>query len=335
MAKLKSVYLNAQDQLTIIDQTALPNRLSYLQLESKAAIIEAIAKLKVRGAPAIGIAAAYGVYVLARQYQELDRTLFLEAMRSDIAQLRAVRPTAVNLAWALSRMEECLRQNEHLNPAQIVPALRAEALSIDAEDAAISERIAQLGAPLIRDNMGILTHCNAGWLATSKLGTALAPLYLAHSQGRRFRVYCDETRPLLQGARLSAYELMAAGIDTTLLCDNMAASLMAEGKIDIIFVGADRIAGNGDVANKIGTLPLAICAKRFAIPFYVCAPSSTLDAATLSGADIIIEQRAAEEVTDLWYKESMAPKGVSVYNPAFDITPRELISGIITEAGIF
>ena len=334
MSKMKAVQLDDQERLLIIDQTRLPSELIFIELDDKGSLVDAIARLKVRGAPAIGIAAAYGVYVLARSYRDLPQPVFLSSLYADIDQLRQVRPTAVNLAWALGRMEQTLQRCQQQEIATILAALKAEATAIDNEDAAISHAIAAAGAPLIKDGMGILTHCNAGWLATSELGTALAPLYLAHQQGKKFRVYCDETRPLLQGARLTAYELMAAGIDTTLICDNMAASLMAAGKIDLIFVGADRVAANGDVANKIGTLSVAVNAAHFGIPFYVCAPSSTLDAATASGEEIIIEQRAAEEVTECWYRQRMAPQQVQVYNPAFDITPHELISGLITEQGI-
>ncbi len=334
MSKMKAVQLDDQERLLIIDQTRLPAELVFIELDDKGSLVDAIARLKVRGAPAIGIAAAYGVYVLARSYRDLPQPVFLSSLYADIDQLRQVRPTAVNLAWALGRMEQTLQRCQQQEIATILAALKAEATAIDNEDAAISHAIAAAGAPLIKDGMGILTHCNAGWLATSELGTALAPLYLAHQQGKKFCVYCDETRPLLQGARLTTYELMAAGIDTTLICDNMAASLMAAGKIDLIFVGADRVAANGDVANKIGTLSVAVNAAHFGIPFYVCAPSSTLDAATASGEEIIIEQRAAEEVTECWYRQRMAPPQVQVYNPAFDVTPHGLISGLITEQGI-
>lgn len=334
MSKMKAVQLDDQERLLIIDQTRLPSELVFIELDDKGSLVDAITRLKVRGAPAIGIAAAYGVYVLARSYRDLPQPVFLSSLYADIDQLRQVRPTAVNLAWALGRMEQTLKRCQQQEIATILVALKAEATAIDNEDAAISHAIAAAGAPLIKDGMGILTHCNAGWLATSELGTALAPLYLAHQQGKTFRVYCDETRPLLQGARLTAYELMAAGIDTTLICDNMAASLMAAGKIDLIFVGADRVAANGDVANKIGTLSVAVNAAHFGIPFYVCAPSSTLDAATTNGEEIIIEQRAAEEVTEYWYRQRMAPQQVQVYNPAFDVTPHELVSGLITEQGI-
>ena len=334
MSKMKAVQLDDQERLLIIDQTRLPSELVFIELDDKGSLVDAITRLKVRGAPAIGIAAAYGVYVLARSYRDLPQPVFLSSLYADIDQLRQARPTAVNLAWALGRMEQTLKRCQQQEIATILVALKAEATAIDNEDAAISHAIAAAGAPLIKDGMGILTHCNAGWLATSELGTALAPLYLAHQQGKTFRVYCDETRPLLQGARLTAYELMAAGIDTTLICDNMAASLMAAGKIDLIFVGADRVAANGDVANKIGTFSVAVNAAHFGIPFYVCAPSSTLDAATTNGEEIIIEQRAAEEVTEYWYRQRMAPQQVQVYNPAFDVTPHELISGLITEQGI-
>lgn len=334
MTELRAVRLDEQDRLIIIDQTKLPGELVFLELRDKPGLIDAIARLKVRGAPAIGIAAAYGVFVLARRYGGLARVEFLEALRADIGQLRQVRPTAVNLAWALARMEETLRQHEHETPQQIIPRLRREAQAIFDEDAAICRAIAAHGAPLIKDGMGVLTHCNAGWLATSELGTALAPIYAAQRQGKKFRVYCDETRPLLQGARLTAYELMSAKVETILLCDNMAASLMAAGRVDIIFVGADRVAANGDIANKIGTLPLAINAAHFNIPFYVCAPSSTLDHATPTGQQITIEQRDPLEITEMWYRERMAPAGVGVYNAAFDVTPRALITGLITEDGL-
>lgn len=334
MNKMKAVQLDEQERLIIIDQTALPGRLIFTEVADLESLCDAIIRLKVRGAPAIGIAAAYGVYILARRYQQLPQLQFSSQLAADIKIIGNTRPTAVNLSWALARMEAVLQHCAQQPVAEIIAALKREAVAIDEEDAAISHAIAAWGAPLIKDGMGVLTHCNAGWLATSELGTALAPLYQAHSEGRRFRAYCDETRPLLQGARLTAYELMAAGIDTTLICDNMAASLMAAGKVDIIFVGADRIAANGDTANKIGTLSLAVNAAHFGVPFYVCAPSSTLDNATADGSGIIIEQRAPEEVTEAWYRERMAPPQVGVYNPAFDVTPHQLISGLITEDGI-
>lgn len=330
----KAVRLDEKDRLIIIDQTRLPGELDFRVLEDMSSLVEAIAKLRVRGAPAIGIAAAYGVYILALKYATEKKEDFSPTLLEDIGQIRAVRPTAVNLAWALSRMEKVLLSHKDEETGNILAALKDEAINIDCMEKAITEKIAAIGEPLIKEDMAILTHCNAGWLATSGLGTALAPIYLAQKRGKRLRVYCDETRPLLQGARLTAYELMEARIDTTLLCDNMAASLMAEGKIDLIFVGADRVAANGDVANKIGTLSLAINAAYFGIPFYVCAPSSTFDPATAKGGDIVIEQRDGEEITKMWYTKSMAPEGTQVYNPAFDVTPHQLITGIITEDGI-
>lgn len=334
MTVTKSVELTADDRLLIIDQTLLPNQVVFLDIRGREAMVDAIRRLQVRGAPAIGIFAAYCVYLLALSHASLSGADFQQALGADICALRSSRPTAVNLAWALERMDKVLRQHKNEDPARIIPLLRQEAKAIDDEDAAVSGVIAQLGEPLIHNGMGILTHCNAGWLATSRLGTALAPLYLAHEHGKDFRVYCDETRPLLQGARLTAYELSAAGINTTLICDNMAASLMAAGKIDIVFVGADRVAANGDVANKIGTLSVAVNAAYFGIPFYVCAPCSTLDPSTASGKDIVIEQRDPEEVRSLWYSRPMAPRDINICNPAFDVTPRSLITGIITEKGI-
>lgn len=321
----KAVRLSEDDKLYILDQTQLPNALTERELTDCQSLIEAIRSLRVRGAPAIGIAAAYGVYILARQDADSDRLL------AQIDAIERARPTAVNLSWALARMRRVLRET----PAKrLLPALRAEAAAIDEADAAVSRAIARHGLALLHDGCGVLTHCNAGALATSELGTALAPLYLARERGLRFTVYCDETRPLLQGARLTAWEMQRIGADTVLLCDNMAASLMAAGKIDCVFVGADRIAANGDTANKIGTLGVAVLARHFGVPFYVCAPGSTLDPRTAHGGAIVIEQRPAEEVSELWYSQRMAPAGVRVYNPAFDVTPASLITAIITERGV-
>lgn len=321
----KAVRLTDDDRLLILDQTLLPQTVAERELTDCQSLIEAIRSLRVRGAPAIGIAAAYGTYILAKTDADPARLLV------QIEQIEQARPTAVNLSWALRRMRQVI---ESTDATALLPALRAEAVAIDREDAAISQAIAESGFSLLRDGMGVLTHCNAGALATSELGTALAPLYLALQRGLRFTVYCDETRPLLQGARLTAWEMQQAGADTVLLCDNMAASLMAAGRIDCIFVGADRIAANGDTANKIGTLGLAVLAQHFRIPFYVCAPSSTLDPQTADGGGIVIEQRAPEEVCELWYRQRMAPQQIAVYNPAFDVTPADLISAIITEQGI-
>lgn len=320
------------DALVIIDQTLLPNEVKYLSLRETPEICEAIRLLRVRGAPAIGVAAAFGAY-LAAYYApdaELESTFFAAC-----DMLAASRPTAVNLFWALDRMRRAYEKASSETPDEIRSALRREAQAVMDEDIEISRNIGRYGLELLRPGMGILTHCNAGTLATAKYGTALAPVYAALEEGiDGLRVYCDETRPLLQGARLSAFEMVSAGVDTTLLCDNMASSLMKSGKVDIIFVGCDRVARNGDAANKIGTSGVAILAAHYGIPFYVCAPSSTIDPAIATGAEIPIEFRDGAEVTELWYKKRMAPEGVGVYNPAFDVTDAGLITGIITERGL-
>ena len=331
--KIDTVRLSeAGDALVIIDQTLLPNEVRYLRLRETEDICEAIRMLRVRGAPAIGVAAAFGAYLAARfaPDEQLEGS-FLAACDA----LAASRPTAVNLFWALDRMRRAYAAVRGGAPGEIRRALRREAQAIMDEDIEISRSIGRCGLELLRPGMGILTHCNAGTLATAKYGTALAPVYAALEAGLEgLRVYCDETRPLLQGARLSAFEMVSAGVDTTLLCDNMASSLMKSGKVDIIFVGCDRVARNGDAANKIGTSGVAILAAHYGIPFYVCAPSSTIDPAIASGAEIPIEFRDGSEVTELWYAKRMAPEGVGVYNPAFDVTEAGLITGIITERGM-
>lgn len=331
--KIDTVRLSeAGDALVIIDQTLLPNEVRYLRLRETEDICEAIRMLRVRGAPAIGVAAAFGAYLAARfaPDEQLEGS-FLAACDA----LAASRPTAVNLFWALDRMRRAYAAVRGGEPGEIRRALRREAQAIMDEDIEISRSIGRCGLELLRPGMGILTHCNAGTLATAKYGTALAPVYAALEAGLEgLRVYCDETRPLLQGARLSAFEMLSAGVDTTLLCDNMASSLMKSGKVDIIFVGCDRVARNGDAANKIGTSGVAILAAHYGIPFYVCAPSSTIDPAIASGAEIPIEFRDGSEVTELWYAKRMAPEGVGVYNPAFDVTEAGLITGIITERGM-
>lgn len=331
--KIDTVRLSeAGDALVIIDQTLLPNEVRYLRLRETEDICEAIRLLRVRGAPAIGVAAAFGAYLAARfaPDEQLEGS-FLAACDA----LAASRPTAVNLFWALDRMRRAYAAVRGGEPGEMRRALRREAQAIMDEDIEISRSIGRCGLELLRPGMGILTHCNAGTLATAKYGTALAPVYAALEAGLEgLRVYCDETRPLLQGARLSAFEMVSAGVDTTLLCDNMASSLMKSGKVDIIFVGCDRVARNGDAANKIGTSGVAILAAHYGIPFYVCAPSSTIDPAIASGAEIPIEFRDGSEVTELWYAKRMAPEGVGVYNPAFDVTEAGLITGIITERGM-
>lgn len=327
----------------IIDQSLLPGTLKRIQLDTAEEIWEAIKKLRVRGAPAIGIMAAFATALLASQIDTEDYGTFAEECREITSYLSSSRPTAVNLFWALNRMQKLIEDSQDLPVADIKDKLFAEAEAIQAEDIAISRHIGETGFSLLselkEDNkeIGILTHCNAGTLATGKYGTATAPMYMALEHGwpgDAMHVYCDETRPLLQGARLTAFELSQAGIKTTLQCDNMASVLMAQGKIQIVFVGCDRVARNGDAANKIGTNTVAILAKHYGIPFYVCAPSSTIDMATHTGADIPIEMRDPHEVSDMWYKERMTAEEVNIFNPAFDVTDHSLITGIITDRGL-
>ena len=333
---LESAALSADGRsLVILDQTLLPGEVRYLSLTETEDIVEAIRALRVRGAPAIGVAAAYGLYLAAQRLDAEDMDQFLSGLRQAAETLNGARPTAVNLSWALSRMLGAAEQNRALPVAQVKALLRREADAIRTEDIAISREIGRLGLGLLRPGDGILTHCNAGTLATAKYGTALAPIYAALEAGRTdLRVYCDETRPLLQGARLTAFELQSAGVDTTLICDNMASITMARGRVDIVFVGCDRVCANGDFANKIGTSGVAILAKHYGIPFYVCAPSSTIDMGLARGEEIPIEERPPEEVTQLWYTHRMAPAGVKVDNPAFDVTDHGLVTGFITEKGI-
>jgi len=321
--------------LEILDQTLLPGEIRILQLSRMEDIWEAIRSLRVRGAPAIGVTAGFAMALAASRIEEEEPGRFAAEFRRIKAYLATSRPTAVNLFWALDRMERTMEENLDKPLSQRREILFREAQTIRDEDVAISRSIGEIGLSLLHHGDGILTHCNAGTLATAKYGTATAPMYAALEAGwTDLRVYCDETRPLLQGARLTAFELHNAGLDTTLLCDNMASSLMQSGKVNIIFVGCDRVARNGDAANKIGTSAVAILAKYYGIPFYVCAPSSTIDMSLATGAEIPIEQRPGEEVTDMWYSKPMAPKGVAVYNPAFDVTDHSLITGIITEKGL-
>lgn len=332
-----------RDALDIIDQTLLPGTIRRINLHTKEEIWEAIKKLRVRGAPAIGVSAAYGVAVCMNRSKAEDFDSFYSEFRELKAYLASSRPTAVNLFWALNRMDDTLLAAKGKSVADIREILYEEADRIQAEDVQISRNIGEIGFSLLKDlkkdgqPVGIETHCNAGTLATAKYGTATAPMYIALEHGWKgsdMHVYCDETRPLLQGARLTSFELSSAGIATTVQCDNMASILMKSGKIDIIFVGCDRVAANGDAANKIGTSGLAIIAKHYGIPFYVCAPSSTIDLNTKTGEQIPIEMRDPDEVTEMWYKERMAPQGVDVFNPAFDVTDHSLITGMITEKGL-
>lgn len=318
----------------IIDQTQLPNRTEYLNLHTAEDFYNAIFELKVRGAPAIGICAAYGIYCLAQQIKAANFDEFHTEFVKLKEYLDSSRPTAVNLNWALERMYRVVTVNRDQSIAAILKLLEKECKAIHEEDIQMCRAISEHGLTLIKNGDGILTHCNAGPLATSRYGTALGPLFLGREQGMNFRVFADETRPLLQGARLTSYELERAGIDVTLICDNMASIVMKNGWIQACFVGCDRIAANGDVANKIGTSGVAILAKYYGIPLYVLGPTSTIDLNCKTGADIEIELRAPEEIKEKWYLEPMAPKEVKCYNPAFDVTDHTLISGIVTEKGI-
>jgi len=321
-------------RLWLIDQTLLPREFREIECPHVASIWEAIKSLRVRGAPAIGIAAAYGV-CLGMQTANADDEAAFFARLEEVAQcLSTSRPTAVNLFWALDRMKArgaALRGRAA--PREIRAALLAEAQAIHEEDRQCCRRIGRAGAELLADGQGVLTHCNAGGLATADYGTALAVLFAAHESGKRLHVYADETRPLLQGARLTAWELAERGIDVTLICDSMAAQVMREGRVQAVITGADRIAANGDTANKIGTYGVALLAKAHAIPFYVAAPTSTFDLRIDSGAEIPIEQRDPREITHSFGCQT-APEGIAVYNPAFDVTPAELIAAIICERGI-
>lgn len=322
------------DALVIIDQTKLPGSIEMLSLKTAEEIRNAIYLLQVRGAPAIGVAAAYGIYVLAKQITTEDYDTFYREFIRQKEYIDSARPTAVNLSWALKRMLRVVERHAKEPVSYIIKYLKEEAIAIQEEDIRVCRQIGEYGLTLVKPGDGILTHCNAGQLATSKYGTATAPIYLGQERGYHFRVFADETRPLLQGARLTAFELQSAGIDVTLICDNMSAAVMRNGWVNAVFVGCDRVAANGDTANKIGTSVVAAVAKYYKIPVYICAPTSTIDMDTPTGAEIKIEQRPAEEVTEMWYKERMAPEGVAVFNPAFDVTDHELIAGIVTEYGV-
>lgn len=324
----------AEESLVIIDQTKLPGKIELLSLKTAQEIWDAIYLLKVRGAPAIGVAAAYGIYLLAKQIRTEDYDMFYQEFVKQREYLDSSRPTAVNLSWALNRMQGVVEHNSTCTVKEILGLLRKEAHEIQEEDIWVCRKIGEYGLTLVKPGDGILTHCNAGQLATSKYGTATAPIYLGEEKGYHFKVFADETRPLLQGARLTAFELQSSGVDVTLICDNMSATVMKNGWVNAVFVGCDRVAANGDTANKIGTSVVAAVAKYYGVPVYICAPTSTIDMNTPSGAEIKIEQRPAEEVTEMWYKERMAPEGVKVFNPAFDVTDHELIAGIVTEYGI-
>ncbi len=317
----------------IIDQTLLPIEVKYLDIGDIETLREAIKSLRVRGAPAIGIAAALGCYLGVRRSAAGDFASFRAELKRVCDYIGSARPTAVNLFWALERIQALADRMSDRPIEQIKHAILNEALDMIEEDHRICRAIGRHGAELLRDGMSILTHCNAGGLATAGYGTALAPVFYAAEQGRRIHVYADETRPLLQGARLTAWECREAGIPVTLISDNMAATVMAQGKVQAVFVGTDRTAANGDVANKIGTLGVAVLAHEFRIPFYVAAPLSSIDMSLESGEQIPIEERNPDEVTHPFGRQ-IAPDGIEVYNPAFDVTPHRYVTAIITERGI-
>ncbi|CAG7650966.1 5-deoxyribose 1-phosphate isomerase [Paenibacillus solanacearum] len=334
---LQSVRWNSlEDRLDLLDQRLLPEQIVYLELTTAEQVWDAIKQLAVRGAPAIGIAAAFGVHLGARAFDGSREALLAEVGRL-CDYLATSRPTAVNLFWALDRMrargEALLGGSADTSVEAAKQALLAEARLIQAEDEETCRLIGEHALELFEDGMGVLTHCNAGGLATARYGTALAPMYLAKEKGLSLKVFADETRPVLQGARLTAFELQQAGVDVTLICDNMAGAVMAKGWVQAVIVGTDRVAANGDVANKIGTYSVAVLAKAHGIPFYVACPMSTIDLTTPTGADIPIEERHEDEVTQGFGKRT-APEGVKVYNPAFDVTPNEYVTAIITEKGV-
>ena len=318
--------------LRMIDQTRLPTESVEIDCLDVDEVWGAIKRLSVRGAPAIGVAAGYGAVIGARARGTDDPLAVRLALREASAHLRTSRPTAVNLFWALDRME-AVADSPVESAASLLDRLLREAKAIEAEDRAMCRAIGRHGAELLESGDGVLTHCNAGGLATADYGTALAVIFSAHEQGKSIRVFADETRPLLQGARLTAWELRRRGVPATLICDNMAAQVMREKKVQKIVVGADRIAANGDAANKIGTYGVAVLARAHGIPFYVAAPSSTFDLSLSDGSAIPIEERDPREITHGFGRQT-APEGIDVYNPAFDVTPAELIAGIITERGV-
>lgn len=332
---LKTVRLSEDaDSVVILDQTQLPEKEVYLSLYSAEDIWDAIYKLKVRGAPAIGVSAAYGIYVCSQQIEATGFDDFYKEFKRIKEYLASSRPTAVNLVAALNRMEKVVLDNRLEDISELVRLLHKESQAIREEDAAACRRIGENCLSLLKPGMGLLTHCNAGHLAVSEYGTALAPIYLGQERGYDFKVFADETRPLLQGGRLTAYELQRSGVDVTLICDNMASSVMQKGWVQAVVVGCDRIAMNGDVANKIGTSGVAILARHYGIPFYVLGPTSTVDNQCADGQSIVIEERAPEEVSEMWYTHRMAPRDIKIFNPAFDVTSHDLISAIITEKGI-
>ena len=329
-----NIRLNEEENcVVIIDQTKLPNITEYKKIDNLEDAYQAIKKLEVRGAPAIGIFAGYAMYMLSKKDEDKDYETFYKNFVSNKEYLNSSRPTAVNLSWALNRVNELVKNNSEKPVKEIVELLKNEAYAIHNEDIEMCCAICEYGLSLLKDGDGVLTHCNAGPLATS-YGTAQGPFLLAKARGMNVRVFADETRPLLQGARLTSYELEKAGVDVTLICDNMASLVMRNGWINACFVGCDRIAANGDFANKIGTSGVAILAKHYGIPVYTLGPSSTIDMNCPDGDHIKIELRDPDEIKEMWYEKPMALKETKCYNPSFDVTDHELLTGIVTEKGI-
>ena len=330
MSPIKTLFWDGA--LHLLDQTRLPAQTVYETFETTDAVYHAIATMKVRGAPAIGVAAGYGM-VLAAKEAHAEGGDFLSVFQKKGAYLNQSRPTAVNLSWAINRMVNKARELSHLPWEELFLALEAEAIAIHKEDESINRAIGENLLSLLKDGDTVLTHCNAGILATTAYGTALSPFYLAKEKGMKLHVYADETRPRLQGASLTAYELQESGVDVTLICDNMAAVVMSQGKIDAVITGCDRVAANGDTANKIGTFNVSILANHFGIPMYIAAPTPTIDLQCPTGKEIPIEERDGNEIRFL-HGVQLAPRHVKTYNPAFDITPAQNITAIVTEKGI-
>lgn len=322
------------DTLYILDQTKLPGEEIYFKVETKEEIWDAIQKLQVRGAPAIGVSAAYGLYTSVRGYETHDAADFISHVKANGQYIITSRPTAVNLAWAINRVIDRVENCGLADVDQIKALMLEEAEKIRIEDEEACKAMGEHGLSLLKPGMGILTHCNAGTIATAKYGTCLAPIHLGQERGYGFKVFADETRPLLQGARLTAWELDKNGVDVTLICDNMADTVMKNGWIDAVVVGCDRMAANGDGANKIGTSGVAILAKEYGIPVYFFVPTSTIDLDTPTGDDIKIELRDGDEIYRMWYEKPMAPKGIKTYNPAFDVTDHKYITAVVTEKGV-
>jgi methylthioribose-1-phosphate isomerase len=321
------------NRVKILDQRRLPQEVRYLDCRNASSVAQAIRTMAIRGAPAIGVAAAMGIALAAKKTRSGNPRVFTKAIKKVCQEMRETRPTAVNLFWAVERMEKILRRVENDGVKETKKNLVREALQILKADIEVNRKIGRYGRKLIKKGDGVLTHCNAGALATGGFGTALGVIYAARDEGKEFQVFVDETRPMLQGCRLTAWELVQEKIPATLITDNMAGVLMRKGLVDLVVVGADRIARNGDTANKIGTYGLAVLSKSHGIPFYVAAPTSTLDLSLLSGEEIPIEERNISEVTH-FCGYPIAPRGVKAFNPAFDVTPHSLIHGIITEKGI-